>query len=213
MAEDTTGLPAGSFHKADPSPDPLFYAHPRFVTHIDEAAIATVTVLYRRLLPAGGQILDLMTSWVSHLPPEVAYGAVTGHGLNEAELAANPRLDSWFVQDLNDNATLPLASAAYDAACMCVSVQYLQHPVRLFAQVRRVLRPGAPFVVTFSNRCFPSKAVALWLALNGAARQDLVALYCTRAGFTAIETSTTAQPGCDPLWAVIGHAPPAADED
>ncbi len=208
---DLPELPPRAFDKADPSPDRLFYAQPRFVTHIDPAAIATVTALYRRHLPPGGAILDLMSSWVSHLPAEIVYASVTGHGMNAAELAANPRLGARFVQDLNAGSTLPLPRAAFDAACLCVSVQYLQRPVAVFQEVRRVLRPGAPFVITFSNRCFPTKAVAIWQALDGSRQQDLVSLYLARAGFSDIERDQDVTPGHDPLWAVIARAPSAGE--
>ncbi len=204
---DLAGFPPRAFDKADSSPDALFYAQPRLVTHIDDGAIAAVTQIYRDTLPPGGTLLDLSSSWVSHLPPEVAYGPVTGHGMNAAELAANTRLDHWFVQDLNADPTLPMAAATFDAACQCVSVQYLQHPVAVFREVLRVLKPGAPLVVTFSNRCFPTKAVAIWQALAGADQQRLVALYLTRAGFAAVETRDALPPRGDPLWAVIGRAP------
>ena len=204
---DLQGFPPRAFDKADPSPDPLFYAEPRMVAHIDPAAIAAVTELYRRTLPPGGAILDLMSSWISHLPPEIAYGNVTGHGMNAGELAANPRLDARFVQDLNAGPALPLPSGTFDAACLCVSVQYLQQPISVFREVRRVLKPGAPVVVTFSNRCFPSKAVAIWQALDGAEQQQLVALYLSRAGFAPIETGEVLPTTGDPLWAVIGRAP------
>lgn len=204
---DLPELPPRAFDKADPAPDRLFYAQPRFVTHIDPTAIATVTALYRRHLPPGGTILDLMSSWVSHLPPEAAYASVTGHGMNAAELAANPRLAARFVQDLNADSTLPLPMAGFDAACLCVSVQYLQRPVAVFQEVRRVLRPRAPFIVTFSNRCFPTKAVAIWQALDGSSQQDLVSLYLARAGFSDVTRDQDVTPGHDPLWAVIGHAP------
>ena len=204
---DLAGFPARAFDKADPSPDPLFYAQPRLVAHIDDGAIAAVTEVYRRVLPPGGVILDLMSSWISHLPPEVRYGAVTGHGMNAAELAANKRLDARFVQDLNANPTLPLPDAQFDGACLCVSVQYLQQPVAVFREVRRVLKPGAPFVVTFSNRCFPTKAVAIWQALEGADQQQLVSVYMSRAGFDPIETGEMVPPVGDPLWAVIGRTP------
>lgn len=203
---DLPELPRQAFDKVDPSPDTLFYAQPRLVTHIDEGAIAAVTALYRETLPAGGAILDLMGSWVSHLPPEVAYADVTGHGMNAAELAANERLTARFVRDLNAEPVLPLAGAAFDGACLCVSVQYLQHPVTVFAETRRVLRAGAPFVVTFSNRCFPTKAVAIWQALEGHEQQELVALYMQRAGFEAIDVSEVIPERGDPLWAVIGRA-------
>ena len=205
---DLAGLPPRAFDKADPSPDPLFYAQPRLVTHIDADAIAAVTGLYRRLLPAGGDILDLMSSWISHLPPEVQYGQVTGHGMNAVELGANQRLDDWFVQDLNADPALPLPDRRFDAACLCVSVQYLQQPVVVFREVLRVLRPGAPLVVSFSNRCFPTKAVAIWQALTGPDQQQLVSLYLSHAGFDPIETEAAVPARGDPLWAVIGRVPP-----
>ncbi len=203
------GLPSGAFRKADPSPDDAFYGTPRFVTHIDEAAIAAVTAIYREVLPAGGDILDLMSSWVSHLPPESAYRSVTGHGMNAAELAANPRLTAHVVQDLNVDPALPFADHAFDGAALCVSVQYLQRPVEVFGDVRRVLRPGAPFVVSFSNRCFPSKAVAIWRALDGSDQQRLVTAYMRAAGFGTTIARTAAPPGRDPLRAVIGTVPEA----
>ena len=198
-------LPSWAFDKADTTPDAEFYAFPRFVTHIDDAAIATVTESYRQLLPAGGVLLDLMSSWVSHLPDEVAYAAVVGHGMNEAELAANPRLARWFVRDLNAEATLPLDDAAFDAACLCVSVQYLQHPVAVFREVARVLRPGAPFVISFSNRCFPTKAVAIWQALSGPDQQRLVGAYLHEAGFAKVADRAATPARGDPLWVVVGN--------
>ncbi len=207
--DDIAGFPARAFTKADAAPDPEFYAAPRLVAHIDDGAIAAVTQLYRETLPAGGEVLDLMGSWISHLPSEMQFGHVTGHGMNATELDANPRLDDWFIQDLNADAILPLETAAFDGACLCVSVQYLQQPVAVFREVKRVLRPGAPFVVTFSNRCFPTKAVAIWQALDGPEQQQLVALYMTHAGFAQIDTGEMLPDDGDPLWAVIGHAPEA----
>ena len=205
--DDLADFPARAFDKADPTSDAAFYAHPRLVAHIDDAAIAAVKQLYREVLPAGGTLLDLMSSWISHLPEDVAYGHVTGHGMNAVELAANPRLDESFVQDLNADPALPLPTAAFDGACLCVSIQYLQRPVAALREVARVLRPGAPLVVTFSNRCFPTKAVAIWQALDGAAQQRLVALYLERAGFAPVETGAVLPPSGDPLWAVIGWTP------
>ena len=201
------GLPAHAFTKRDPSPDALFYAQPRLVTHIDDGAIAAVTALYRQHLPPGGRVLDLMSSWVSHLPPEERYAHVTGHGMNAAELAANPRLDQRFVQDLNAEPSLPLPDLSFDAATICVSVQYLQRPVEVFREIRRVLRPAAPLVVSFSNRCFPTKAVAIWQSLDGPDQQRLVAASMQRAGFEAIAFEQTLPRHGDPLRAVIGHAP------
>lgn len=199
-------LPAEAFRKADSSPDGLFYRQPRFVTHIDEGAIAAVTATYRDVLPPGGSVLDLMSSWVSHLPPEADYREVIGHGMNAAELSANRRLSRWFVQDLNIEPTLPLDDASFDAACLCVSVQYLQQPVAVFREVARSLRPGASFVVSFSNRCFPTKAVAIWQALgDGREQQRLVGAYMSAAGLQPIDTRAH-RPGVgDPLWIVIGR--------
>jgi len=205
-AEAFPELPAGAFAKADPSPDVRFYAQARLVTHIDDAAIGAVTALYRQWLPSGGVVLDLMSSWVSHLPEDVAYAEVIGHGMNADELAANPRLDRWFVQDLNADPVLPLPPASVDAACLCVSVQYLQRPAEVFASVAHALRPGGSVVVTFSNRCFPTKAVAIWQALDGPDQCRLVELYLRRAGFQPVESHTLRDGRrSDPLWAVMGR--------
>lgn len=205
--DDLPGLPPRSFEKEDDAPDTLFYATPRFVKHIDEAAIAAVTDLYRELLPAGGTILDLMGSWISHLPPEIAYAEVIGHGMNEDELAANQRYDRWFVQDLNAKTKLPLASDAVDAVAICVSIQYLQRPVAVLSEVLAILRPGGVVAITFSNRCFPTKAVSIWQALNMGHHPKLVSLYLERAGFAEVEARTLIPQGLDqdPLWAVIGR--------
>jgi SAM-dependent methyltransferase len=207
MNDDLPELPPEAFLKEDMSPDPQFYQQPRFVTHIDESAVAAVTGLYRAAFPAGGTVLDLMGSWVSHLPPEVAYAEVIGHGMNEEELKANPRYTRWFRQDLNADPVLPLADASIDAAAICVSVQYLQRPVAVFREVRRVLKSGGVFAITFSNRCFPTKAIAIWLHLPMGQHSRLVSLYLDRADFTSIEPLVLIPPALpeDPLWAVIGR--------
>jgi SAM-dependent methyltransferase len=211
---DLPELPTEAFSKPDASRDDLFYEQPRFVTHIDAEAVAAVTGLYRDFLPPGGTILDLMSSWVSHLPEDIPYAAVIGHGMNAEELAANPRLSRWFVQDLNLEPALPLADHSLDGAAVCVSVQYLQHPVAVFRELARTLRPRAPVVVTFSNRCFPAKAVAIWNALDGEGQAALVALYLNRAGFAEVASGAPvpAGGGGDPLWAVVGRAPEPALE-
>jgi len=202
------GLPPEAFAKEDRTPDVLFYAQPRFVAHIDDAAIEAVTALYRTHLPPGGRILDLMSSWISHLPTEAAYTAVIGHGLNDRELAANPRLTQRFVQDLNADPILPLEAASIDAALICVGIQYLQDPVAVLREVARVLVPGAPVIISFSNRCFPTKAVAIWRALDGDDQGRLIDLYLRHAGFSAVEAYAVVPEGglSDPLWAVIGRA-------
>jgi SAM-dependent methyltransferase len=203
--EQLPGLPQAAFDRVDPTPDTAFYVEPRFVTHIDDAAIATVTQAYRQTLPPGGTVLDLMSSWVSHLPPEIDY-SVVGHGMNAAELGTNPRFSRWFVQDLNADPVLPLDDGSFEGACLCVSVQYLQRPVEVFREVVRVLRPGSPFIVSFSNRCFPTKAVAIWQALTGADQQRLVTAYMHAAGFAAVAARTSRPAQGDPVWLVIGES-------
>lgn len=198
------GLPKTAFEKIDPSPDAAFYAQPRFVTHIDNDAIAMVTQVYRALLPPGGAVFDMMSSWVSHLPQDIDFNVV-GHGMNAAELAANSRFTRWFVQDLNVNPVFPLDDRLFDAVCLCVSVQYLQRPIDVFREVARVLRPGGRFIVSFSNRCFPTKAIALWQALSGSDQQRLVAAYMRSAGFADVTARSWTPDRSDPLWFVIGR--------
>jgi hypothetical protein len=199
-------LPSWAFDKEDAGNDLDFYTEARLVTHIDDGAIAALTGFYRDVLPPGGVICDLMSSWVSHLPADVAFAEVIGHGMNAAELAANPRLTRWFVQDLNAEPILPLEDASLDAAMICVGVQYLQDPVQVLADVARTLKAGAPLVISFSNRCFPTKAVAVWLRLNDAGHAALVELYLQAAGFADIATHTLSDGSrCDPMYAVVGR--------
>jgi hypothetical protein len=209
VSSDTAlpNFPPGAFSKEDPGDDADFYAEARLETHIDDAAIAALTDFYRQTLPPGGVILDLMSSWISHLPPEVAYGEVIGHGMNAEELAANPRLDRWFIQDLNRDPILPLPDASLDAAMICVGVQYLQHPVDVMREIARVLRPGAPLVISFSNRCFPTKAVAVWLAVGPQDHARLVEIYLRAAGFADVEARRLKDGrSSDPMTAVVGRA-------
>ncbi len=201
------GLPPRSFERADEGDDGLFYAPARLVSHIDDSAVAALSAFYGERLTPGGAVLDLMSSWVSHLPPDPPLGDVIGHGMNAEELAANPRLTRWWVQDLNRDARLPLPDAGLDAALCCVGVQYLQRPVEVFAEVRRSLRSGSPLVVSFSNRCFPTKAVAIWRRLDTAGHASLVRRYMEASGFGQVEVRVLADGAVgDPLVAVTGRA-------
>jgi len=196
------------FARLDESSDDLFYENPRFVTHIDDAAIAAVTQLYREYFPPGGAILDLMSSWISHLPSEIAYREVVLLGMNQEELAANPRATECLVRDLNQEPRLPFGDARFDGAAICVSVDYLTRPIEVFRECARVLRRGAPLVVTFSNRCFPTKVIAGWRLLDDEGHQELVARYFDEAGtWTDIELLDRS-PGRDgdPLYAVIARS-------
>ena len=195
-----------SFARRDEAPDQEFYRFERLVTHIDAAAVAAVTQLYRQLLPAGGAVLDLMSSWVSHLPAEVQYSRVAGLGMNARELAQNPRLTDRLVQNLNEQPRLPYATGEFDGAGICVSVQYLTQPAAVFAELARVLRPGAPLVVTFSNRCFPDKAVYAWQALDDRGHVALVQQYFAAGGFGPTEVFAHQPKYGDPLFGVVGRA-------
>ncbi len=204
-----TQLPEGAFGRMDETPDEEFYRTPRLVTHIDNNAIAAVTQLYREFFTPGGEILDLMSSWVSHLPPEVEYQRVIGLGMNEEELRRNPRLDAYVVQNLNRNPVLPFDDEEFDGCGICVSVDYLTRPVEVLREVGRVLRAGSPTIITFSNRCFPSKAVAVWHQLDDKGHRRLVAEYLEEAGNFRNVRSLDRSPRrlfSDPLYAVVGEA-------
>ena len=200
-------FPAGFFERQDERPDADFYGPPRFVSHIDDGAIAAVGRVYESLGIDGdgaepGHVLDLMSSWISHFrtPP----AELTVLGLNRAELDANPAATARVVHDLNADATLPFADGAFTAATCCVSVDYLVRPVDVFREVARVLRPGAPFVVTFSNRCFPTKAIRGWLANDDLTHCRIVALYFELSGgFEPARQALATPPGPgDPLYVV-----------
>jgi len=175
---------------------------------IDAAAIAAITNLYRQILPPCGAILDLMSGWVSHLPPEIPYSRVVGVGLNAGELAENPFLDEWYVQDLNQNPGLPFAIAEFDGAAICVSVQHLTRPCEVIREAGRVLKPGAPLIVTFSERCVATRAIGCWCLLDDAGHLCLIAQHFVQAGnWTDIRCLDRTPPGGrDPLYAVIGRS-------
>ena len=203
----TWSVPPDAFRRLDEGPDAEFYATPRLVAHIDEDAIEAVTGLYREHFPPGGAILDLMSSWISHLPPEVDYARVVGLGMNAAELAANPRLAAWVVHDLNADPRLPLPDASFDAAGCCVSIDYLVRPVEVLRDLARVLRPRAPLVITYSNRRFPTKVIALWESLDDEGHGELVRHYLGAAGGWSDVAVLDRSPGRggDPLYAVIAR--------
>ena len=201
-------FPPSWFRRMEEGPDEEFYRQPRKVVHLDDDAIAALRDFYRAHLPEGGALLDLMSSWRSHLPKERAY-TVTGLGMNAAEMDDNPQLARYVVHDLNREPTLPFPTASFDAALCAVSVQYLTQPIAVFREVARVLKVGAPFFISISNRCFPTKAVAVWQGSNDQQHVQLVAGYFQASGafhdIQAEDHSPTPYAG-DPLFLIWGHS-------
>lgn len=196
---------AEHFRRMDETDDGIFYEPPRLVRHIDDEACEALARYYEGALAPGSDLLDLMSSCVSHLPVDVAYRSVTGLGMNRVELDANPRLDARIVHDLNRDPALPFPDRSFDACLIAVSVQYLIRPIEVFAEIARVLRPGGLAAVSFSNRCFPTKAVAVWHALDDGQHATLVSLYAKHAGgFEPARTlDLSPAPGAtDPLYLV-----------
>lgn len=201
--------------KLDETDDSLFYEYPRFVTHVDAGFIEQLTSLYRERLKPRSRILDLMSSWVSHLPEEMEFEHVEGHGLNSKELARNQRLNHYFVQNLNQNPQLPLANQSFDAVLNTVSIQYVQYPEAIVAEIHRVLKPGGIAIISFSNRMFFQKAIQAWREASETRRVELVKSYFeSTPGFSKPETivrqtqtSTVLQwlgmAGGDPFYAVV----------
>ena len=209
MSDAAAELPPALFARLDESEDAAFYAAPRFVVHIDEATIAALTQWYGEVLAPGAEVLDLMSSWVSHLPEPAALplARVVGLGMNAAELAANPRLTGFDVVDLNTAPRLPYPDASFDAVLCAVSIQYLTQPFAVFAEVARVLRPGGRVAIATSQRCFPTKAIRAFQLLPPRERLALIALYLERAGgFAPAEWVDRSPPGADPLWIVTALA-------
>ncbi|MCA6612915.1 MAG: class I SAM-dependent methyltransferase [Pseudanabaena sp. M158S2SP1A06QC] len=193
--------------RLDNSDDALFYEYPRFVTHVDDRFIEQLTDLYRQRLKPHTRILDLMSSWVSHLPPEIEFAHVEGHGMNAEELARNPRLDHYFVQNLNKQQLLPFADRSFDAVLNTVSVQYLQYPEAVFAEIYRILKVGGIAIISFSNRMFYQKAIQAWRDGSESDRTKLIYKYFASVpkGFTKPELVANIPPS-SPFLAMLGMA-------
>jgi SAM-dependent methyltransferase len=194
--------------KLDPGDDALFYAEPRFVQHLDAAFRQRLTELYRECLPEGVVVLDLMSSWVSHLPEERRYATVIGHGLNAAELAANPRLDRHWVQNLNQKQILPLEDASLDAVLVVAGWQYLQEPEAVAAELARVVRAGGQLIVAFSNRMFSTKAPQVWLEGSDRERLTLVAEVVAAHGWRVERVLAESTRASGPLGWLGGQGDP-----
>lgn len=209
-------FPEDYFRRDDEFNDAEFYAAPRMVVHIDQSAIEALTACYGDILPRNGVILDLMSSWRSHLPLDhLMPKRVVGLGLNAEEMLNNPAIsegDIW-VHNLNETCQLPFASGEFDAVVCAVSVQYLVKPLEVFAEVYRVLKPGGKFVVSYSNRCFPNKATAVWLSTTDAQHAQIVVSYFQHSAAwgevsARIKNTDTGAPATeDPLYVLWAEKP------
>ena len=201
--------PAEFFKRQDETDDALFYREPRLLVHIDEAAVEAVGEYLRQALPENAAILDLMSSWRSHLPDGFSWKALVGLGLNEIELAENPQLDERIIHDINNVPSLPFEDERFDAAVVTVSVQYIRSPLEVFSEVRRVLKPGAAFHVIYSNRMFPTKAVSIWQNLDDRRRAELIFSYFMKSGGwsppKAVDASPESDTYTDPVFVVYSH--------
>ena len=202
-------FPPEYFGREDESDDSIFYVQPRLVVHIDDGAIAAVGNVFRSLIPPDAVVLDLMSSWRSHWPADHSRARLAGLGMNAVEMEDNPDLDDYVIQDINVDPVLPYEDATFDAVVITVSVQYLTRPIEVFRQVNRILKPGGIFIVTFSNRMFPTKAVRIWRYSTDKGHLDLVAAYLEEAGdFGNVRgglTNPEASPPGDPLFAVVAN--------
>ncbi len=210
---DETPFKPEYFTREDESPDPLFYSAPRLLVHIDDGAVAAAARVYGELLPSGSSLLDLMSSYRSHLPPGLAWTRLAGLGLNALEMRENPLLTEYAVHDVNADPRLPYDDCSFDGAVVTVSIQYMTRPVEIFRDVARVLRPAAPFVITYSDRMFPTKAVRIWRALDDRQRATLISTYFKYAGgFGEVQardcTGGDAPTPGDPLYAVWAYREP-----
>ena len=175
----------GAFDRDDDAPDAVFHVAPRLVGHLGDAAESAVRAALGVLLPPGGDLLELGGGWKRHLPPQFLKRRLIGLGANEAELASNPQLDAARVFDLNLDPRLPFADASFDAVFCVNAVAYWKHPVQVFAEVRRVLRPGGLFAVMFGRRCFPTRTVRVWREADDRGRAAIVREYFRRSAALA----------------------------
>lgn len=180
---------SSAFSRRDAAPDTQFYTKPRLVQHLDDTALKIVTDTYGRFLTEGMEVLDLMSSWQSHVPRGVALKRLAGLGLNNEELRKNSQLTEFTLQNLNQDPILPYADESFHTVLNTASVEYLTDPMAIFHEVARVLKPGGVFAVTFSNRWFPPKAIRLWEELHEFERMGLVLEYFLKSGqFNGLHT-------------------------
>lgn len=190
-------LKPDDFSRADESTDTFFYDQPRFCFHVDPAAVAALTDYYSTAFRAWDKpaILDICASHVSHFPDDVASyaGRRVALGMNAVELSQNKQVTEYVVKDLNVDPTLPFEDNSFDIVTNVVSIDYLTQPLAICKEVARVLKPGGAAMFALSNRCFPTKAVNIWLNTDDLEHVYVVGSYFHYAeGFkppTAVEVS------------------------
>jgi SAM-dependent methyltransferase len=203
------GLPSFWFERPDSETDGVFYEQARMVAHIDDATMDAVTDFYREFIPAGANVLDLMSSWLSHLPNDLTLGRVAGLGMNAEELAANPQLTQWCVHNLNENPALPFDEGLFDRALIVVSIQYLTRPVEVLQSVLGSLKPGGAIAIAMSHRLFPTKAIAAFQGMERDDKMKLVGYCLQQAGFGDITFHDRSPLGADPMWIMTATKPTA----
>jgi Methyltransferase domain len=185
----TDFLSENPFQRKDNHPDLHYYQNSRWVQHIDDRAIQVVKDIHGQLLQDGLRVLDLMSSWKTHLPEDLHVETLSGLGLNAEELAKNADLTDWIVHDLNENPNLPYKTGSYDAVVCTLSIEYLIDPETVFREIARILKPEGLFVVTFSNRWFSEKVINIWKDLHEFERMGLVMEYFQKSNmFKDLET-------------------------
>ena len=198
--------PESSFDREDESDDSLFYLQPRMIVNIDDTAIEELKKYLYVQLPEGCTLLDLMSSWRSHIPDNLVLNEVYGLGMNCEEMSDNPQLDQWVIKDINKDPHLPYGDNQFDAVMVIVSVQYMTDPISVFKEVNRVLKQKGKFHVIYSNRMFPTKATKIWKVFDDIERASLIGSYFADSGSwgvpSAVNLSPTGDFPSDPLFAV-----------
>ncbi len=197
-------IPDHMFKRLDESEDSIFYKEPRFVQHIDQNTIDALTNFFEEFIPTEANVLDLMSSWVSHLPKENNYSKISILGMNVLELQANPQATETKVHDLNQEPCLPYPDSSFDTALITVSIQYLIKPIEVLCSLRRVLTDSGTICIALSHRLFPTKAIYAFHKLTPNERVALVMQYLKQAGFKNINFSDRSPKQGDPLWLVTG---------
>tara|TARA_B000000475_G_C15911937_1_gene412939 strand:- start:230 stop:880 length:651 start_codon:yes stop_codon:yes gene_type:complete len=170
-------------NKSDICDDEIFYQQPRFVHHLSDSFRNRLTSLYSEYLLNHHIILDLMSSWVSHLPSNISYKKVIGHGMNEAELSSNERLDRFFVQNLNKKQNMPIEDSSIDVGLIVAGWQYLQYPEKVSLELSRVIKSDSLLIISFTNRAFWTKAPNIWTYSSEEKRIEYVTSVLTSNGW------------------------------